>query len=158
MPAATPQRPGAWPGDGPPSSIRTSVALVWAVVVVSLLNALLSFVLMDDLVAAARESQPVLTGEVARAGVLSGVFSAVVFGALWLALAVFLRRGANWARIVLSIFAVLGVLLGLPALGSASKPVVFTVIGVVTLVLEVALLYFLWQRDSGGYLKPRPTA
>lgn len=158
MSAAAPQPPDAQPVGDPPGSIRTSVALVWAVVAASVLNALLSFAFIDALVASARATEPVLTAETARAGVISSAVSAVVFGALWVLLALFLRRGANWARIVLSIFAGIGVLTGLPALTMTGKPVLLTVVGAVTLTLEVALLYFLWQRDSGGYLKPRPTS
>jgi hypothetical protein len=154
MSASAPHRPGG----APPTSIRASIALVWAIVAASLLNALMSVVLMDDLVGAAVEAQPVLTEEGARAQVTSNAVSAVVFGALWVVVAVFLRRGAGWARIVLSIFAGLGVLLGLSALTFVGRPLLLTAIGAVTLVLELALLYFLWQRDSGGYLKPRPTS
>jgi hypothetical protein len=158
MSAAPPHRPAAQPGGEPPASIRTSVALVWAVVAASVLNAVLSLWFLDALAAAAVETEPALTAETARAGVVSSAVSAVVFGALWVLLAIFLRRGANWARIVLSIFAGIGVITGVPALTLSSKPLLLTVVGAVTLVLEIALLYFLWQRESGGFLKPPPTS
>lgn len=158
MSAPTPEPHGPRDGRAVPSSIRKSVALVWAIVALSVLNALLTLVLLDDLVAGALESQAGgLTEQSARTSAIFGAVFGLVFAALWVMLAVLLRRGVNWARLVLTVLAAIGVVFGLFGLTLGSTPPVFLAVGVVTLVLEAALLYFLWQRDSSAYLKPRPT-
>lgn len=157
MSAPPPDQPGAEARGEPPSSIRTSVNLVWAVVAMSVLNALLTFVFIDDFVATAMESQAAgVTEEAVRMSVIGGGVVAIIFAGLWVVLAIALRKGAGWARIVLTVLAGIGVVFGIFGLATAAQSAVFMVVGLVTLVLEVALLYFLWQKDSSAYLKPRP--
>jgi hypothetical protein len=160
--SAPPPEPERQParGEAPPS-IRRAVSLVWAVVALSVLTAALQFLYIDDIVQATIEAQPDagISADAARTTILlSGVVFLVLFGALWVLLGVFLNRGANWARIVLTILAGIGVLFGLLNLGGAggSQPLMLTVTGLVSVVLQAALLYYLWQRDASAYLKPRP--
>ena len=148
-----PQQPDAVP----PASIRRAVALVWAVVAVSVLNVLLTFVYIDDLVAAAMASGAAgLTEETARQSItVNGVFG-LLFAVLWVMLGVLVRRGTGWARVALTALAVIGIVFGLMALSVGAQRTEFVAVGVVTLVLQAALVYFLWQRDSSRYLKPPP--
>lgn len=76
----------------------------------------------------------------------------LVFGALWVVLAVFLRKGANWARIVLTVLAGLGMLFGAYGLGTSGQPAIFVVVAIVQFLLYAALLFFLWRRESTAYL------
>lgn len=148
----------AQPGQ-PPATIRRAVQMVWAVVALSVVNTVLTFVYLDDLVASALEGQPQqgLTEASARTSVIVGGVFGLVFAALWVLLAVLLRRGANWARIVLTVLAGIGLLVGLFGLSLSTTPAPFVVVSVITLVPEAALLYLLWQRDSSRYLKIRPS-
>lgn len=150
-----PERPGVQPkGDAPPS-IRTSVNLVWAIVAMSVLSALVTFIFFDDVLATTMEGQPATVDEsTLRASLtVSSLVAVVVFGALWIVLGIFLRKGANWARIVLTILAGLGVAFGLFGL-AAPQHAGLLVVGIITWVLEAALLWFLWQKDSSAYLRP----
>jgi len=153
MSAPPPERPGRQPQGEPPSSIRTSVNLVWGIVALLVLNAVVTFIFFDDIIASAAEAQGTTIDEsvVRGTGIDTARCCLVVFGALWVLFAMFLQRGAKWARIGLSIMAGLGVVFGL--FGATSSPHAgLLVVGVITWVLEAALLWFLWQKDSSAYL------
>ena len=158
-PASDPSHQRHTTADGReiPRSVRWSVALVWAIVALSVLNVLLTFVFMDDLVAAAMHSGAAgLTEETARSSItFNGVFG-LLFAVLWVMLGVLVRRGTSWARVALTVLAVIGIVFGLMALSLGLQRTEFVLIGVATLVLQAALVYCLWQRDSGRYLRSRP--
>jgi hypothetical protein len=149
--AHRPQHPGE-----APASIRTSITLVWVIVALSVLNAALSFVYLDELVDAATQGQNVNQSTATTGVIVGAVFSVLVFGGLWVLLAVFLRRAANWARIVLTVFAALGVVFGAIGLFASDEPLFVTATNLVTVVLQAALLYFMWRPDSSAYLQARP--
>jgi hypothetical protein len=157
MSAPPPEGPRRQPQAEAPPSIRTSVNLVWAIVAMSVLSAVVTFIFIDDIVATALDGQAAGVDEstVRASATVSALVAVVVFGALWIVLGIFLRKGANWARIVLSILAGLGVVFGLFGLAAPQHASVL-VIGIITWVLEAALLWFLWQKDSTAYLKPTP--
>jgi hypothetical protein len=146
--------------EPPPPSVRTSVTLVWTIVALSVLNAALTFLYLDEIVAATLPAQATgIDEDAARVGIVVGsVFFLVIFGALWVMLAVFLRRGANWARIVLTVLAALGVLFGAFGLVNREQPTALTVTSLLSTVLEAALLYCLWQADTSAFIKGRRTA
>lgn len=76
------------------------------------------------------------------------VFFSVVSLAVALLVALFIRKGYNWARIVATVFAVLG-LFGLANLTTAgSLMAVLTVLGI---VLPVAAVIMLWMKPSTEY-------
>jgi hypothetical protein len=64
------------------------------------------------------------------------------------------RRGTGWARVALTVLAVIGIVFGLMALSVGTQRTEFVAVGLVTLVLQATLVYCLWQRDSSRYLKP----
>lgn len=135
----------------PPPSIKTSFNIILAVLALSVLSTILSFVFLDDLVEAANVS--IADEDAARAGAMIGaVIGFLVFGGLWLLLGVFLRKGRNWARIVLTVLAGLGLALGVVGL-LGEQPTIFLVLSLAQMGLYVALLYFMWRPDSTAYLK-----
>jgi hypothetical protein len=153
MSAPPPEGPGRQPQGEAPPSIRTSVNIVWAIVAMSVLSAVVTFIFIDDIAAALQDQGAGVSESTVRASaIVSAVVAVVVFGALWIVLGIFLRKGANWARIVLSILAGLGVVFGLFGL-AAPQHASLLVIGIITWVLEAALLWFLWQKDATAYLK-----
>jgi hypothetical protein len=143
----------------PPVSIRRSVALVCAIVALSVLNVLLTFVFIDQLVAAAIRSGQGLTEASARSSIaFNGVFG-LLFAVLWLMLGRLVRRGTAWARVALTVLAVIGIVFGLMSLSLGLQRTEFVLVGVATLVLQAVLVYFLWRGDASRYLKsgPQPT-
>ncbi|MER1995870.1 MAG: hypothetical protein ABTA24_05160 [Arthrobacter sp.] len=78
------------------------------------------------------------------------IFFAVVSIAVAVLVALFIRKGHNWARIIATVFAVLG-LIGLTNLtGAGALMAVLTVLGVVLPVVAVILL---WMKPSTEYFK-----
>ena len=155
MSAPPPEGPGRQPQGEAPPSIRTSVNLIWAIVAMSVLSAVVTFIFIDDIIATTLQDQGaagVSESTVRASATVSAIVGVVVFGTLWIVLGIFLRKGANWARIVLSVLAGLGVVFGLFGLVAPQHASVL-VIGIITWVLEAALLWFLWQKDSTAFLK-----
>lgn len=135
------------PGTVPPSITR-AVLVIYALVAVSALSLILTVVLGDTLTEDFEAANP---GTTAPNLVIPAVVSFLLFGALFLFLGFKLKQGAGWSRIVLTVLAVLAVLAGLfTFLGS--QPALFLVLSVLSLVLYVALLVLLWQKDTSGYL------
>ena len=156
LPPAPP--PSEWQGQPaptePPQSIKTAVNIVWAVVALSVLSTLLRFLYLDQLVEAAGGTE--LTSaqqDAARTfAVAVAIITLLFFGALWIVFGIFLRKGANWARIVLTVFAVLGLLFGIFGLLSGEQPAIFLLLSLVGLALYGALLYFMWRQESSEYI------
>jgi hypothetical protein len=90
----------------------------------------------------------------------SVIFSILISAGLFV-IAVMMRNGAEWARIVLAVLSGLGLLFGLIALFGIG--VLFTVFSgfgalllivlIVQLAAQAATLYFLFQADSNAYFK-----
>lgn len=140
----------------PPPSIKTAVNIIWALVALTVLGAVLTVAFLDDVVKAAGLDLTAAEQDAARTAAIAGaVVGVLIFGGLFILLAVFLRRRANWARIVLTVLAVLGILGGLYNLAT-TQPAIFHILNVVELLLYAALIFFLWRRDSSDYLKKRP--
>jgi ABC-type multidrug transport system fused ATPase/permease subunit len=59
-----------------------------------------------------------------------------------------LARGHNWARILISVFAVLNLLGGIGVLFSGQW-----LTAIVTIVIEVLILWLLWNSSSSAYIK-----
>ncbi len=149
-----------------PTSVRRSIWTVWALVLWGVVATVLTVLLRDDLVLAwAKGNQA--AQEILDAGGLDALkessiripgFAAVavtlliVYVALALVLVAFLRGGHAWARIVLTVTAVFtsfSIVVGLERV----LPWLFAGLAVVALVLNVALVWFLWRGDTSRFLR-----
>lgn len=144
---------------GRPPSIKAAVTVVWIWVALGAISFVVTLANLDDIVAQALQNAPAdapITEGAARTGVIAGAALGLVIGAVLPAvLAIFLRRGQNWARIVLTILAALTILLGLIGLatgGAATQGAVLLVLQVLTLVLAIGLLVVLWRPASSAWL------
>ncbi len=136
----------------PPPAIKTSVNIVWAVVALVVVGTILTLLSLDDIVDSVGTDLTSEERDAARTGAIVGAIVAlVIFGGLWTVLAIFLRRGANWARIVLTVLAALGLALGLVTLGG-NLPAVLLAIRLVQMALYVALIVFMWRPESSQYI------
>lgn len=160
-PPLPPSSPPHWvapPRPEPPQAIKTALMILAAQVALSALSTVLMYVYLDDILAAAAGPDlPSAWQDFARTMAFVGVVVGfLVFGALWVVLGIFVRKGANWARIVLTVLAGLGILSGTVGLAtSGDQPALLVVVSVVQLALYVALLFFLWRPESSGYLTTR---
>lgn len=158
---STPEPPmGQGPVGPRPTSIDTAVTLIWVAVALTVLSTLLSFLYLDDTVQAALDSDTsgTLTESSARgfAIVVSVIVLAIGVG-LYTLLAVYLKRGKNWARIVYTVLAVVFLLLGVLGL-AGDQAALSLLVAVVQIAVTVATLFFLWKKESSDFLTGGPVA
>jgi hypothetical protein len=148
-----------------PASVANALRVLVAIVLVSALTALLTWVQLDEVILSWAKGNP-SAQEILSSGGLDAlrdsaivpkfvplaVVSLVVFLLLAVVLASFLLDGHAWARLVLTMVALFGVLVA--ALGLLNHlPTLFVVLSVVSMVLYAALVFFLWRRDTTAYLR-----
>jgi hypothetical protein len=148
-----------------PTSVRNALRVLVAIVGVSALTALLTWVQQDEVILSWARGNPSAQEILATGGievlrdeaivpkfVPLAVVSFVVFLLLAVVLAAFLVDGHGWSRLGLTAMALFGVLVS--ALGLLNHlPVLFVVLSVLSMVLNVALVFFLWRRDTSAYLR-----
>jgi len=140
-----------------PASVKTAINIIWAYIALSVISTLLSFLYLDQIIDDAMAAQPAssaATEEVVRSSVIVGsVVVLVVIVGLSVLLAIFLGKGKNWARIVLTVLVAISLLGGLVGLaGVGGQPIALQVLQVLTLLLAAALVFFLWKKDSSRWL------
>ena len=133
-----------------PRSVTMAIWLLMALVALSALTALLSFILEDDLIDAWAADQPASSAVEPPSFVPVAVVLFIVVALLAGVLVMFFRDGLNWARISLS---GLAVFMAAGALASllAHPPALFVLIALVFVAVDVALIACLWHKDSRVY-------
>lgn len=157
-------------GDKWPASMTRAVWTWRALVAMSALTALVTWYFSDELVRtwASRNpaARPIYEAgglealEASAIDVPQFVSVAVVLFVCWFLLAgvlvVFFRGGHGWARLSLSALALFALFAGGVSV-ARSLPAAFTVMAVVTVCLNLVLLFFLWHRDTSAYLRHGPS-
>ncbi len=161
------QQPAGYPGnpygDTPatrpsemPASVATAVKLLWANIGLSVLSTLVTFLMLDSIIdnalADADVSSTISTDTIRTGVIATSIFGLIVGVGIFFLLLTFIKKGANWARIVYSVLGGIGVIGGL--LGIGSQPPVLLVLSLVSLALTAGTLFYLWQKDSGLWFKP----
>lgn len=118
-----------------PSSVHTAALLLWGLVALMVVRTLLTVVLLDDL--------PDSYLPLALVVVL-------ILGGLLALSAVFVTRGANWARVVGCMFASAAALAGLLVLLQPST-VLFTMLGLASAVAGLAAIVLLFSRPANAF-------
>ncbi len=136
-------------------SIRMAVLLIWSLIGLLAVRTLLTIVLLDSLldeVAADRTDTLGRTREyveaVAPAYVPIALISLILFGGLLAVCAIFVGKGARWARItaiVLSVLVLLGALIGVFA---QPGTILFLVINILVAITAVGIIYNLLRPDA----------
>jgi tetrahydromethanopterin S-methyltransferase subunit G len=156
-PSAPPYGYG-YPGSGesagrvpmPPTVHWASIAMITRTVL-GLIAAFITFAELDTILdEAARRTGVSFDRDAARAGVVFGVVISLIIAALFILLAIQVRRGKNWARIVAIVFASLGILSGLFSFGSRYGPLL-NLFNVLNLLLAIATLVLLVVKPSSEY-------
>ena len=135
-----------------PGSVTRATWVLMGLVALSALTAVLTVVMRDDLVLSWADGR-VDTGTVRPPEFVPvAIVLFFVFAALAGVLIAFLRGGHNWARLSLTglvAFMGLATLAGL----RTNPPVLFLGLSVVSVALDLALLFFLWHRDTNAYIR-----
>lgn len=157
-----PQGYGQQPGYGQPvmteapPSVKKAVNLMWASIGLSLVSFLITMVMLDSIVDKAFEDAGLVTqdADAVRTGALIGAIFGLIIGVgINVLLIMFVKKGANWARIVFTVLGGLSLLFGL--FGLFSQPAVLLLIGLISMVLTAAIIFFLWQKDSNAWFAKR---
>lgn len=136
-----------------PRSVTNAARALVALIVLTVITALLTLFLHDELVsswAAGRADGGVDVQAPEFTPV--AIVLCIVFAALSGVLMMFVRDGHGWARLSLSALIVF-VGFGSLALLRTDPPAVFLVIALASVVLDLALLVCLWHPDSRAYVR-----
>lgn len=160
-----PQQYGAMPPPpagyqqpkGPaPANVVLAVRLMLLGAAISALSLIVVFTAKDQFRDAIRKSNIDATtshiDDLANTAIAIAAVVAAVILVLYVLLALQVRKGKNWARIVTWVFAGLGVLSALSALAQ-DQPTLDKVIGLVQGVLDVAIIVLLAQSRGQAYFR-----
>lgn len=150
---------------GPRPAILDRAALLWFVVIgLGVVVDVLNLVSGADgaIVAAANQSAASSIGGAPLPNVPSAVvlLFGLVGGAIYFGLTLALRNGRNWARIVLSLFAVLGLITLLLAVSDLNQLFsdgvldgIAELLGLVRCVMMVVAMTFMWRRECTDFFR-----
>lgn len=149
--------PAAAAGPAPKEVIRATL-LMFAQAALGLIGLIISFADSGGVKDSIRKGDPSLTADKVDSaytvGLVFALIIGLVFAALYVLLALQMRKGKNWARIVTLVIAGLSILFGLLGLG-ASAPAISRVISVVGLLLNIAIFVLLMLRPAREYFASR---
>lgn len=147
----------AAPVAAPPEVVRV-VQLMFLRVALGILNTLLAFASADSIKDSIRDNDPNLSPDQVDSAfaVAVGVtvFFGLVFAVLYVLLAIQVRKGKNWARIVTWVLAGLGVLGGLLGLLGNSTGLEKG-LGVIILLVDAAIIVLLAMKPANEYFAAR---
>lgn len=148
-PAHTPGTPAAIP-----QQVRLAVNLLFALVALGLIGAIIGLTQTGSVADQVRATNPAFSDAEVDAAVTAtvvvGAVIGLIFTAVFLWLTFMVRKGANWARIVLTVLFIIGIIFELIGLAGPATAL-SKVITVIQILLQAAVLYLLWQRPSNEY-------
>ena len=142
-----------------PSTVQNAVRLMFVLAALGLIGLIIVFANKDALRNAIRDANPgydtTQLDNAVNAGVTIGAVIGIVLIVLYVLLALQVRKGKNWARIVTWVLAGLGVLGGLTNLAQPQAALTKVIAGI-ELVLYIVLIVLLALSPSNEYFrKPR---
>jgi hypothetical protein len=148
----------ATPAGPAPNEVVRATLIMFVQAALGLLGLILSFTDSAGIKDSIREGSPNLTPDQVDAAYATGLIFAIiiglVFAALYVLLAIQMRKGKNWARITTMVIAGLSILFGLLGLFS-SAPTLNRVLGIIGLVLNIAIFALLLTRPAKEYFAAR---
>jgi UDP-N-acetylmuramyl pentapeptide phosphotransferase/UDP-N-acetylglucosamine-1-phosphate transferase len=143
----------------PPAQVNLAVRLMFVRAAVSVVSLVLLYTTRSSLRAALRKQNKSDDAHQLNQLVSTAVGVSLVIGLIFIVLYVLLalqvRAGKNWARIVTFVLAGLGVL-GLLASFARAEAGPTVVTGVIVGVIDLAIIYLLAQSASAGYFRRTP--
>jgi hypothetical protein len=151
------------PGYGPPvqkgpapSTVVNAVRLMFANAALSVLGIIVLLATKDALRKAVRDNNTSASdtriNDLVNAAITVGIVVAVVLIVLYVLLALQVRKGKNWARIVTWVFAGLGVLGNLSNLAQPGSTLT-KVTAVIGLVIDIGIIVLLASSKSHPYFR-----
>jgi hypothetical protein len=135
-----------------------AVRLMYAGAVVSALSLIVGLATIGSLRSSLHKSDPTLTASQLHSLQSVVVVGSVVIGvigiALWVWMALMNKAGKSWARIVSTVLFgldTLFLLLGVARAGAAAG----TLVSILTWLIGLGAVIFLWRKDSSAYFAPK---
>jgi hypothetical protein len=146
--------PGGRSAMSAPMEVIRASQLMFVRVAVGIISAIVAFASSDAIKDSIRNNDPSLTEDQVNSAYNVGVGVAVVFGlifaVLYILLAIQVRKGKNWARIVTWVLAGLGVLSGLLSLfGNGTS--LEKAVDILLLLIDIAIIVLLSRKPSNDY-------
>jgi hypothetical protein len=142
----------------PPAEVIRATLIMFVQAALGLIGLIINFADSGGVKDSIRDSDSSLTqAQIDSAYTVGLVFALIiglVFAALYVLLALQMRKGKNWARIVTLVIAGLSILFGLIGLG-ASVPALSRVISIIGLLLNIAIFVLLMLRPAREYFAAR---
>lgn len=142
----------------PPREVVRATQLMFLRVAIGVISAIITFTTSGSIKDRIRTDSPNLTPQQVDSAyaviVGSAIFIGLIFAVLYILLAIQVRRGKNWARIVVWVLAGLGVLSGLFALGTPMTGA-DRLLEIVQLLVDAAIIVLLALRPSNEYFAAR---
>ncbi|MFI9007090.1 hypothetical protein ACIGNX_07670 [Actinosynnema sp. NPDC053489] len=144
-----------------PKSVDTAY-LLWLIAAgLGILGNLIGFATAE---AVARQTLEAMNVDTSAVGAIQPSYGSLIFSlvvsVLWILVVMQMRKGANWARIVLTVLgvlAIIGGLFGLVAIGILFSVgflgVIQALLSLAQLVLTIAAIVFMFKADSNQYFK-----
>jgi hypothetical protein len=143
---------------GPPPSVVMAVRLMYAGAVVSALSLIVGLATIGSLRSSLHKSDPTLTASQLHSLQSVVVVGSVVIGVisigLWVWMALMNKAGKSWARVVSTVLFgldTLFLLLGVARAGAAAG----TLVSILTWLIGLGAVIFLWRKDSSAYFAPQ---
>lgn len=143
---------------GPPPSVVMAVRLMYAGAVVSALSLIVGLATVGSLRSSLHKSDPSLTASqlhnLQTVVVVGSVFIGVISIGLWVWMALMNKAGKSWARVVSTVLFgldTLFLLLGVARAGAAGG----TLVSILTWLVGLGAIIFLWRKDSSAYFSPQ---
>jgi len=156
-----PPMPGEPPGGpvvplAPPAPVLSAVRLMFIRAATGVLGTLVLLATKNTLKEAILRANPnadaAKLDSLVNSALTFGIVFALIFIVLYVLLAMQVRNGRNWARIVTWVLAGLGVLSALASLAQA-QPALSRILSLIGGAIDVAIIVLLAQRPSGQYFQ-----
>ena len=152
---------GVWaPVDrGPtPTTVRIALVLMLLGALAALVGVVVTLTSIDHIRGLFEATVPKLDPDEVRGATMVSVIQQVVFNvvraAVWVVLAVFVRQGRGWARVVATLVAVLGIALTLRGIGGG-EDLAPMVVGWVQIACGALAVILIWLPPSMAWFRPR---
>lgn len=127
--------------------IRAALGVLGIIVVLATKSSLKKEILKHN-----RSADAARLDSLVNTAITVGIVVGIVFIVLYVLLALQVRNGRNWARIVTWVIAGLGVLSALSSLAQP-EPALSRVVSAISAILDIAIIVLLAQRPSNQYFR-----
>jgi hypothetical protein len=141
-----------------PSTVVNAVRLMFVAAVIGLVSLIVALstksTLRTDIAKKNPDFDSAKLNTAVNVAITAGVVFGIVFIVLFILLALQVRKGKNWARIVTWVITGLGIVSALASLGQTIAPA-SRVVGVISGLLDIAIVVLLLQKPSNAFFKSR---